>query len=278
MRCAAGRSARATRFPTWARRRPLSPARVTQGDLASSYLTLKKAFDALHSRSELFPVIETTVNDDSPGILGERRAQQADFITAHPSYDRSLWVFSQRNPVRRFCQRLVEPAYGGERIKGRKAVRAERLAFQSLLFAAIIGSIAIAGYATPLYRRNYFLAHGQVRWTWFNVTEVGHFLLSAGLDLYSLVRRSRSAFSSSSSSSSRCAQISEQARGTSSLRVAGHCRRLHLRAERLPALDLERSRLLRARDTRYQRGYGSLLTGWHQPLYACAQGAPQMPQ
>ncbi|KAL8283193.1 hypothetical protein RQP46_005971 [Phenoliferia psychrophenolica] len=122
--------------------------------------------------AELFPVIESTTSDDRQGALGEQRAQQADFITAHPSYDRSLWIFSQKNLLRRFCQRVVEPAYGGERIKGRKAVRVEKLAFQVLLFAAIIGSIAIAGYATPLYRRNYFLLHGQVRWTWFNVTEI----------------------------------------------------------------------------------------------------------
>ncbi|KAM0754891.1 hypothetical protein T439DRAFT_283840 [Meredithblackwellia eburnea MCA 4105] len=121
---------------------------------------------------ELLPVVESTTHDDTMGIISERRAQQADFITAHPSYDRSLWIFSQKNPLRRFCQRLVEPAYGGERIKGRPAVKSEKLIFQGLLLAAIIGSIAIAGIATPLYRRNYFLENGQVRWTWFNVTEI----------------------------------------------------------------------------------------------------------
>lgn len=37
---------------------------------------------------------------------------------------------------------------------------------------AIIGSVVIAAIATPVYRKNYFLAHGTIRLTWFNLTEV----------------------------------------------------------------------------------------------------------
>ncbi|KAK4699999.1 hypothetical protein P7C70_g6253, partial [Phenoliferia sp. Uapishka_3] len=126
---------------------------------------------------DLFPVVETAAKDESLAALEHRRAQQADFIASHPSYDRSLWIFSNRNWIRRFCQRLVAPGHGGERIYGRKPVRREKLAFRALLFAAIVGSVAIAGVATPLYRRNYFLQHGEVRWTWFNVTEISLGLL-----------------------------------------------------------------------------------------------------
>ena len=50
-------------------------------------------------------------------VLYERRAQKADFIRAHPSYDKTFWIFSQKNKLRQFCQRLVQPA-NGDRIFG----------------------------------------------------------------------------------------------------------------------------------------------------------------
>lgn len=125
--------------------------------------------------SELFPAVEGEQDQDlanARGIASERRALQNDFITAHPSYDRSLWVFSQKNYLRRFCQRLVDPAYGEERIRGRAAVPREKLAFQAVIFIAIVSSLVVAGYATPLYRRNYFIAHGETRYNWFNLAEI----------------------------------------------------------------------------------------------------------
>ena len=74
-------------------------------------------------------------------------------ITAHPSYDVSLWLFSQRNPIRHFCQRMVEPAYG-DRIYGAKPYRTWAAAFKIVILCAIAGSIAIAAVATPVYRRD----------------------------------------------------------------------------------------------------------------------------
>jgi hypothetical protein len=49
-------------------------------------------------------------------VLDERKAVKADFIHNHPTYDRTLWVLSQKNPVQMF-QKLVRPV-GGERIYG----------------------------------------------------------------------------------------------------------------------------------------------------------------
>ena len=103
--------------------------------------------------------------------LHERRAQQADFIAAHPSYDRALWIFSQKNYIRRLCQYFVEPSRG-ERIFGAAPKPVFVSIFKLVILAAIVGSVAIAAIATPVYRRAYFISQGDIRLTWFNLTEV----------------------------------------------------------------------------------------------------------
>lgn len=109
--------------------------------------------------------------EEDVDVAHERRALQADFITAHPTYDRSLWIFSQRSPIRRFCQKMVESPYD-ERIYGAQSNRKWTIAFRGVILAAIIGSVAIAAIATPVFRRDYFIDNGDIRLTWFNLTEV----------------------------------------------------------------------------------------------------------
>ena len=101
----------------------------------------------------------------------ERKAKQIDFILAHPSYDHSLWIFSNKNPLRRFCQAFVEPSQG-DRIFGAKPKKRLVFAFKLVMFAAVVGSVTIAAVATPLYRQDYYRKMGDVRLSWFNLTEV----------------------------------------------------------------------------------------------------------
>lgn len=101
----------------------------------------------------------------------EQRKRQIDFIKAHPTYDWSLWLFTQRNPIRRWCQACFEPAHG-ERIFGRPAKPAVRLAVKLVLFLAVVASIVIAAIATPVYRKTYYTKHGFTRGTWFDLVEV----------------------------------------------------------------------------------------------------------
>jgi hypothetical protein len=103
--------------------------------------------------------------------LREQRNQQADFISAHPSYDKSLWLFSQKSEVRQVCQAIVPPSYG-ERIYGRPAIALLSLGFRFLLFLAVIASVSVFGFATPHYRRDYYAQHGYVRTSWFEMTEM----------------------------------------------------------------------------------------------------------
>lgn len=40
------------------------------------------------------------------------------------------------------------------------------------IYLAVIGSVAVAAVATPLYRKGYYATHGLQRGTWFDLTEV----------------------------------------------------------------------------------------------------------
>ncbi|KDE08247.1 hypothetical protein MVLG_01513 [Microbotryum lychnidis-dioicae p1A1 Lamole] len=101
----------------------------------------------------------------------ERRARLASYIGEHPSYDKSLWLLSQDNPLRRMCQALVDPAHGEDRLFGRAPSQVLRFLFQWLIFITIVGSVVIAAIATPIYRRNYYIEVGDVRWPWFVLAE-----------------------------------------------------------------------------------------------------------
>lgn len=122
--------------------------------------------------TDLLPPLNTgPAADEHMDALRERRNQQADFIAAHPSYDRSLWLFSQTNVVRQFCQACVKPAHG-DRIFGRPAQPYLRLAVKGIVFCVILASVTIAAIATPSYRKTFYESNGVYRGTWFDLVEV----------------------------------------------------------------------------------------------------------
>jgi voltage-dependent calcium channel len=113
---------------------------------------------------------EAAAVEDLNDALRERRAQNADFIRDHPSYDKTFWLFSQKNVFRRACQHLVEPA-GGERIFGVHHSRLAQPMFQLILLLTVISGIVIESIATPIYRRHYYQQHGLIRGSWFDIAE-----------------------------------------------------------------------------------------------------------
>ncbi|KAJ7112947.1 Ion transport protein-domain-containing protein [Mycena epipterygia] len=112
----------------------------------------------------------TTTNEELNDALYERRAQKADFIRDHPSYDKTFWVFSQKNMLRKTCQKLVQPA-SGPRIFGTQQSPVFYPLFQVTLLLIVIGGIVVESIANPVYRRNYFSQHGLVRGAWFDIAE-----------------------------------------------------------------------------------------------------------
>ena len=95
------------------------------------------------------------------------RQVMARFIARYPSYDKSLFIFSNASFIRRFCQSIVPPPHG-ERLFGRSTSQFRFRVYQWLLFASIIASIVIAAVATPTYRKGYDVYYnGPDRFAWF---------------------------------------------------------------------------------------------------------------
>ncbi|KAF8882238.1 Ion transport protein-domain-containing protein [Infundibulicybe gibba] len=113
---------------------------------------------------------DTATAEDLNDALHERRAQKADFIRNHPSYDKTFWIFSQKNFIRKGCQKIVQPS-NGERIFGTPFSPIAHPIFQLILLLTVIGGIAVESVATPIYRRNYYLIHGFHRGAWFDIAE-----------------------------------------------------------------------------------------------------------
>ncbi|KAF5341523.1 hypothetical protein D9758_012561 [Tetrapyrgos nigripes] len=124
----------------------------------------------------------TVAADDINDAIYERRAQKADFIREHPSYDKTFWIFDQNNFFRRFCQKLVQPAHG-ERIFGTPHSPYAHPAFQFLILLAVIGGVVTEIIATPIYRRNYYAQFGKIRGAWFDIAE-GAFTLTLMLEFF----------------------------------------------------------------------------------------------
>ncbi|KAI6015330.1 Ion transport protein-domain-containing protein [Pisolithus orientalis] len=132
--------------------------------------------DAVEDDTEQYLEILAGMNQDDlaaealDDAIQERRARKADFIKDHPTYDKTFWLFSQRNGLRRLCQKIVEPA-GGERIFGTAPDMVAHTIFQLLVFLTVIGGIITEIIAPPIYRRNYYLQYGLRRSAWFNIAE-----------------------------------------------------------------------------------------------------------
>lgn len=122
--------------------------------------------------TDLLPPLNPGISvDEHKDALREKRNQEADYISAHPTYDRPLYLFSQKNPIRKFCQHLV-PSSHGHRIFGQPAHPTWSFLFRAVIFLSVTASITIAAIATPLYRKDYYAVHGRTR-AWFDYSEGG---------------------------------------------------------------------------------------------------------
>ncbi|KAF9265047.1 hypothetical protein L218DRAFT_899321 [Marasmius fiardii PR-910] len=108
-------------------------------------------------------------NADIDDAIFEKRAQKADFIRNHPTYDKTFWLLSQKNRLRSLCQKVVQPA-NGPRIFGTPHSHIAHPVFQILIFFAVVGGIVTEIIATPMYRRSYFATYGR-RVAWFDYAE-----------------------------------------------------------------------------------------------------------
>jgi hypothetical protein len=122
--------------------------------------------------------VENHVSQELNDALYEQQERKADFIRNHPSYDRTFWIFSQKNIIRQWCQKVVEPA-SGDRIFGQQHSRLAHPIFQLLILCTVIAGIVVESIATPVYRREYYTRMGLIRGSWFDIAEA-----SMGLVLF----------------------------------------------------------------------------------------------
>ena len=103
-----------------------------------------------------------------------RKRAQRQYLQRHPRYNVSLFMFGPRNPLRRFCQRIVGPGRGDARIEGVDPVKPVWYAFSAFIYAAIVAMVLLACVSTPLYQRDYFRKHGGFnKRNWFVWTDMG---------------------------------------------------------------------------------------------------------
>ncbi|KAG1470308.1 hypothetical protein G6F56_002758 [Rhizopus delemar] len=93
--------------------------------------------------------------------IDERRALKRDFIAAHPTYDRSLYLFSNRNKFRLWCQRLVQPSRG-ERTFGLPASRWMSLIFSVLITCCVIANVVTTVHNSPVFQYKHRNDHAEV--------------------------------------------------------------------------------------------------------------------
>ncbi|KOS15414.1 cch1-calcium channel (alpha subunit) [Malassezia pachydermatis] len=99
------------------------------------------------------------------------RIRLAQMMAEHPSYDRSWFLFSNRNPIRRFCQSMTRCPHG-ERVFGRPMSKFRHYIFQTVVLGAIVASVVMAGIATPAYRKNFYAEHKVIYYSWFAIVEI----------------------------------------------------------------------------------------------------------
>ena len=85
-----------------------------------------------------------------------RRKAQREYLSRHPTYNNSLFLFTPRNPIRRLCQLLVGPGRGSERFDGVEPNKYAWYTFSAFIYASIVAMVIIACVTTPLYQKQYF--------------------------------------------------------------------------------------------------------------------------
>ena len=107
----------------------------------------------------------------------QRRRAQRQYLARHPRYNVTLFTFGPNNPVRRFCQRIVGPGRGVQRIEGIDPYKPVWYSFSAFIYVAIVAMVLIACITTPLYQREYSAQYAVSFRSWFIWTDVAFAIL-----------------------------------------------------------------------------------------------------
>ncbi|KAM3450960.1 hypothetical protein MY5147_009196 [Beauveria neobassiana] len=106
-----------------------------------------------------------------------RRKAQRGYLTRHPNYNTTLYLFPPTSKLRRFCQRLVGPARGFERVDGVDPNKVAWYALSAFVYACVVAMVVIACVTTPLYQREYREVHQADNLNWFVWTDLAFVLV-----------------------------------------------------------------------------------------------------
>ncbi|KAI8139587.1 Ion transport protein-domain-containing protein [Fennellomyces sp. T-0311] len=81
----------------------------------------------------------------------ERKALRREFIAQHPTYDKSLYLFTPRNRLRRWCQALVPPSRG-ERFFGAQPNWIASWIFFTIICLSVVTTVVLTIYNSPVYQ------------------------------------------------------------------------------------------------------------------------------
>lgn len=103
----------------------------------------------------------------------QRKRAQREYLTKHPNYNKSLFIFAPNNLLRRLCQRIVGPGRGHQRVEGVDPYKIVWYSFSAFIYAAIVAMVLLACITTPIYQRNNLREDRS----WFVYTDMGFAIL-----------------------------------------------------------------------------------------------------
>lgn len=101
-----------------------------------------------------------------------RKRAQREYLVKHPKYNISLFLFSPKNKIRHFCQTIVGPARGHERVDGVEPNKLAWYSFSAFVYAAVVAMVILACVTTPLYQKQYQKDHPFSITNWYVWTDM----------------------------------------------------------------------------------------------------------
>lgn len=130
-----------------------------------SRLQFSRAYDELDPRTMAREVVSAQ---------DQRKRAQRQYLQQHPTYNVSLFIFRPKDPIRKFCQRIVGPGRGSQRIEGVDPLKPVWYSFSAFIYAAIVAMVLLACISTPLYQKEYSELHhsGSKALNWYVWTDL----------------------------------------------------------------------------------------------------------
>lgn len=129
-----------------------------------SKLKLSRAYEELDPKAMAQEVVSAAER---------RKIAQREYLAKHPNYNKALFIFAPDNIIRKFCQRIVGPGRGHQRVEGVDPYKLVWYAFSAFIYAAIVAMVILACYTTPMYQRTFFLDPETSNKGWFVYTDMG---------------------------------------------------------------------------------------------------------